>query len=517
MTAISPQPEAVPQAQAGVFGGRAPILLAFPERAPQQRLTVLLRIIFAIPHLVALWALGIVAEIVLLIGWFGALFTGRLPQFAEDYLSGYLQWQARVNAYCLLLTDVYPPFTFGDSDYPVRVAVPRPGPLNRLAVFFRIILGFPAGVVTALLVWGGQTIVLFITWLIVLVTGTMPASLHEAYVAVLRYSIRYTGYMTLLTGEYPSALFGDQPAPGTAPGGGSVGYPAADDSGLAAQQQTSFPAEPGGYPVQAPGGPVAAGGPPAEPVIQPGGFQAQPGSSPTQPGSSTTQPGGYPGEPGGFQSEPGGFSAQPGSFSARPGGFSAQPGGFPAPASQPGETRPFAPATTFPQWQLVLSDGAKGLIRLFLALGVVLIIVYVVVLTVVLNTAVNSTVIRRDAINQVQASYTKLNGTLSSFQAKSFACHGDLQCVTTLDRQASRAFDTFGTSVRSTAMPNAASTSAANQLAAASLQAGRLLQRLGKATTAAQYEAIVNSSNVQRILAQVDLDYQHLGTELNAS
>jgi hypothetical protein len=143
MTDIPAQPWPAPEVQAGALGGRAPILLAIPEPTGQRRLTVLLRIILVIPHLVELWALGIVAEIIAVIGWFGALFTGRLPRFAEDYLSGYLHWQVRVSAYCVLLTEAYPPFALGDSDYPVRVAIPPPGPLNRLAVFFRLILAIP--------------------------------------------------------------------------------------------------------------------------------------------------------------------------------------------------------------------------------------------------------------------------------------------------------------------------------------------------------------------------------------
>ena len=80
MTDISPQSWAAPEAPSGPFGGRAPILLAVAERAEQRRLTVLLRIILLIPQWVALWALGIAAEVIAVIGWFGALFTGRLPR-----------------------------------------------------------------------------------------------------------------------------------------------------------------------------------------------------------------------------------------------------------------------------------------------------------------------------------------------------------------------------------------------------------------------------------------------------
>jgi Domain of unknown function (DUF4389) len=60
----------------------APVLVAFAGPAPQSRLTVLVRLILAIPQFVVVWLLGIAAMVVVLIGWFGALFTGRLPVFA---------------------------------------------------------------------------------------------------------------------------------------------------------------------------------------------------------------------------------------------------------------------------------------------------------------------------------------------------------------------------------------------------------------------------------------------------
>ena len=116
------------------------------------------------------------AGFVLFVGWWGALFTGRLPQFAVTYMSGLLRWATRVNAYYYLLTDVYPPFTFDDDpSYPVRVAIPEPQRLNRLAVFFRYILVLPAALVAGIAVWGASTLMAFIAWLITLVAGQLPA------------------------------------------------------------------------------------------------------------------------------------------------------------------------------------------------------------------------------------------------------------------------------------------------------------------------------------------------------
>jgi len=171
-------------AAAAVQEELAPVLVAFAGPAPQSRLTVLIRALMVIPHIVVLWALAIAAYVVVIIGWFGALFTGRLPGFAADFLTGFVRWQARVFGYSILLTDVYPPFTMEDADYPIRVAV-RPGRLNRLAVLFRFFLLIPAWIVASVVSYGAFTLVQFVSWLIVLISGQMPDALYQALAAAL--------------------------------------------------------------------------------------------------------------------------------------------------------------------------------------------------------------------------------------------------------------------------------------------------------------------------------------------
>ncbi len=199
----------------------APILVAFDPPAPQARATVAFRIIVAIPHLVVLYALSVAAEVVAIIGWFAALFTGRLPDFAAEFLTGYLGWLTRVSAYVALLTDVYPPFALTDAPYPVRIAA-RPGRLNRLAVLFRAFLIIPANVAVAVVSFGAFTFTLFVAWLIALFTGRLPVSLHYALAAVIRFYARAQGYTLMVTSAYPGGYFGDQPVapaynPGTQP------------------------------------------------------------------------------------------------------------------------------------------------------------------------------------------------------------------------------------------------------------------------------------------------------------
>jgi hypothetical protein len=330
MTETSYHPPTASPRQQGGTGTPGPVLVAVAGPAGQRRATVAIRFILAIPHFLALYFLGIAAFVVVVIGWLGALVTGRLPRFAATYLSGYLRWYSRVGAYLLLLTDEYPPFAFGDAAYPVRLAVGS-GKLNRLTVLFRIILAIPAAIVSILLTSGFTTIVIFIGWLTALIAGRLPASLHQAFAAVLRYTIRYYGYLYLLTGAYPAGLFGDEPGIQTEavpPPGGSLDY------------RTAAPGQ--AAPYLGYGSPAAGYGPPAA-DYGPSGYGA-PGYG--APGYGTPGHGapGY-GTPG--------YEA--------PGYGTPWLPGHPAPATRASEQAA--------SWQLALSPGAKRLVGLILVLG----------------------------------------------------------------------------------------------------------------------------------------------------
>ena len=200
-----------------------PVQVAAAEPAVQRRATVAFRVILVIPHMFLLFFLAVAAFVVAFLGWWGALFTGRLPEFAVNYLTGFIRWVLRYQAYLYLLTDVYPPFTLDEvPEYPVRLAIPERQRLNRAAVFFRVILAIPAGIVSTVVTEGASSIVLFVAWLIALVTGQLPRPLHQALTALLRYQARFYCYYLMLTPAYPWGLFGD--APGTPPAAPAYGY-----------------------------------------------------------------------------------------------------------------------------------------------------------------------------------------------------------------------------------------------------------------------------------------------------
>ncbi|GBD22460.1 hypothetical protein HRbin29_00090 [bacterium HR29] len=89
-----------------------PVRLLAEERTDNRnRLTVFFRIILVIPHVLVLYFLALAQSVALVIAWFAALLTGRVPGGLHDFIAGVLRWNTRVNAYVLLLVDEYPPFS----------------------------------------------------------------------------------------------------------------------------------------------------------------------------------------------------------------------------------------------------------------------------------------------------------------------------------------------------------------------------------------------------------------------
>jgi hypothetical protein len=184
-------------------------VLDMPEEGRQRRLTVLFRWLILVPHDIVLWVLSIGAVVAAVIGWFAALFTGRLPTAIARYLTGWLGYDTRLMASQTLLIDRYPPFSLSQPhDYPVQIEV-RPGQLNRAAVFFRLILMIPAAIISSLASTGWLVLAFFL-WLWVLVTARLPRPAFEATAAMVRYRMRFNGYAVMLGSAYPKGLFGEE-------------------------------------------------------------------------------------------------------------------------------------------------------------------------------------------------------------------------------------------------------------------------------------------------------------------
>lgn len=81
---------------------------------PRDRVTVALRLLLAIPHLLVLFFLLIGWLVTSVIAWFAILFTGSYPPSFYPFGAGVMRWVLRVEAYLLLLVDDYPPFVLDE-------------------------------------------------------------------------------------------------------------------------------------------------------------------------------------------------------------------------------------------------------------------------------------------------------------------------------------------------------------------------------------------------------------------
>jgi len=82
---------------------------------PRDRVSVALRLLLALPHIVILVFLLLAWLVVTIVAWLVILFTGSYPASMYPFAAGVMRWALRVEAYMLLLVDEYPPFSLQAS------------------------------------------------------------------------------------------------------------------------------------------------------------------------------------------------------------------------------------------------------------------------------------------------------------------------------------------------------------------------------------------------------------------
>jgi hypothetical protein len=158
--------------------------VAYPARL--SRLRIFVKWLLVIPHLFALWALGLVLMLTTVFAWFAILVTGRYPRPLWDFAVNTLRWGANVGAYMNLQRDEYPPFS-GTALYPVRFQLDYPARLSRLLIFLKGILLIPHFIVYYL-VNLLLAVVLVIAWFAILITGRFPRGLFDFVSGASRWS-----------------------------------------------------------------------------------------------------------------------------------------------------------------------------------------------------------------------------------------------------------------------------------------------------------------------------------------
>jgi hypothetical protein len=185
-----------------------PVRLVGGQDLERSRLTVFFRIFLLIPHLIVLALYGIAAYIVVVIAWFAALFTGRVPDGMHNFIAGFIQYSARVTAYGTILADPFPPFGSGGT-YPVDVEIDPPVEQGRLGVFFRLILSIPCWFVSSVLQYLLELLAIG-NWIVALILGSVPNGMQTLGLFCLRFQTRTNAYIMLVNPRYPA--FGDTPS-----------------------------------------------------------------------------------------------------------------------------------------------------------------------------------------------------------------------------------------------------------------------------------------------------------------
>lgn len=194
---------------AGPSASGYPITLTFDTPEKIARWRPLVHWLLAIPHIIVLYVLAIVAEVLAIISWFAGVITGSVPEGLQKPIAMYVRYSARVYTFMFWLREEYPPFAFDasfedpGSDPRVRVdVVPAIQGRSRLTIFFRLLMVIPQFIVLALVAIGVY-FVLIVGWFAVIILGRWPEGMGRFLIGYLRWSTRLNGYVLLLTDEYP--------------------------------------------------------------------------------------------------------------------------------------------------------------------------------------------------------------------------------------------------------------------------------------------------------------------------
>lgn len=82
-----------------------------PDLEGRNRLTIFFRYFMIIPQAIVLGFVSIALYFVMIVAFFAVIILGRWPAGLRDFVVGYNRWSLRLNAYFMLLTDKYPPFS----------------------------------------------------------------------------------------------------------------------------------------------------------------------------------------------------------------------------------------------------------------------------------------------------------------------------------------------------------------------------------------------------------------------
>jgi hypothetical protein len=199
---------------------RHDIRLLVTDDLDRSRLTVLLRLLLAIPHYIWIFLWSLVVVLSAFLDWLAALLLGRSPAPLRRFHARYVKYMTQLYAYLYLLADPYPSFD-GEDGYPIDLAIAPAQRLSRWKVLLRIPLAVPAILLGVVLNGGGINIssrssrgllsggllsaVALLAWFVILARGRIPRGLRDAGAYSLSYGAQLWAYLLLVTDRYPDS------------------------------------------------------------------------------------------------------------------------------------------------------------------------------------------------------------------------------------------------------------------------------------------------------------------------
>lgn len=180
-----------------------PVSYYLPRPERSSRLLLLVRPFLLFPHMFWMMGYSILAFLMYIPAVVVALVMGRMPRGLWTFIMDFYAYCTLINAYGMILTDAYPPFTpSGRENYPIQMRAEFPDRMSRLTILFRWLLMIPH-MFFGLFFGIVMMFVFFVQWWAVLIMGRIPEGIFGLVQRYFIYSSRVSAYSSLITDEYP--------------------------------------------------------------------------------------------------------------------------------------------------------------------------------------------------------------------------------------------------------------------------------------------------------------------------
>jgi hypothetical protein len=199
-----PAPPPPPPPPVAAAAGGYPLRADVEHQVEYSRFLPLIKWLLLIPHFIVLIVLGILAMLVTLVSFFVVIITRRYPRGMFNFVVGVHRWAWRVQAYLLLMTDRYPPFTLEDDpDYPAHFEIDYPEEgTARWRPLLSWLLVIPY-FIAAYIIFYLAEIVVFFAFFAILFVKRYPEGMFDIVLIAMRWQAKANAYLYWLTTEYP--------------------------------------------------------------------------------------------------------------------------------------------------------------------------------------------------------------------------------------------------------------------------------------------------------------------------